>query len=643
MDEALAGALEVAKLGARVFPVWSPRDGACSCKAGGACESPGKHPIEAGWQKTATTSPARIKRWYETTFPGCNFGYRTDDVVIVDVDPRNGGELGDLIQVLPGTQWLVSTGGGGWHLGFAPNGHQPNAKIGPGVDLKGEGGFVVAPGSRHASGMSYAWDPEAPEGALPMWPGIDTARGAVVVPGVTGGPGEAQDGAPRTGWIGTVWGGVGEGQRNDTCARLAGYLISHGLSTDIVLTMMLDWGERCDPPMAEYEIRRTVQSVDKKERSKALEPQTAADPDAEREAKIAARMISIEVDTEARRRIKAGTFEEPPPGFLVGDFIAQPDDPEPWAVKGLLQAGGNALFAAQYKAGKTTTMLNLMKSLADGTPFLGQIEATLSPGRRVAFFNYEMTADQFRAWVRAIGILNVGACAVLNLRGASLHLEEPMARAWITEWLREWKIEHWIIDPFARAYAGDENSNTEASYFTGVLDDIKADAGVETAYLAAHFGRQSFEEGTEHVRGATRLDDWADSRWMLVRGRDSDDRYFSAQGRDVDFEESRLQFHYETRTLSVVGGSRRTANHERTMTVVENHLASLTSRFSGNELRSHLTGKALRAEIDGRDAEIDASLRQLVAAGHLKVVTGPHGERWHYPSDHPETAQESMI
>src|SRR5690606_20570683 len=68
----------------------------------------------------------------------------------------------------------VTTGGDGFHVYFRhPGGRVPNStsKVAPGVDVRGDGGFVVAPPSVHASGKSYAWrhggndDPQP----LPAW------------------------------------------------------------------------------------------------------------------------------------------------------------------------------------------------------------------------------------------------------------------------------------------------------------------------------------------------------------------------------------------------------------------------------------------------------------------------------------------
>jgi hypothetical protein len=96
-------------------------------------------------------------------------------LVVVDVDTTHGGgrsirslmdRHGDL-RAVP----RVRTGSGGWHLWFAhPGGHIPNSasRLGAGIDVRGDGGYVIAPPSGHASCRSYRWEVDA--GALPPLP-----------------------------------------------------------------------------------------------------------------------------------------------------------------------------------------------------------------------------------------------------------------------------------------------------------------------------------------------------------------------------------------------------------------------------------------------------------------------------------------
>src|SRR5262245_64327499 len=94
-------------------------------------------------------------------------------LLVVDVDPRHDGDasLADLERVhgpLPDTP-RGRTGGGGLHVYFAVDQAVGNCtNLAPGIDLRGEGGYVVAPPSLHASGRRYVWELGASPDDVPL-------------------------------------------------------------------------------------------------------------------------------------------------------------------------------------------------------------------------------------------------------------------------------------------------------------------------------------------------------------------------------------------------------------------------------------------------------------------------------------------
>jgi hypothetical protein len=124
-------------------------------------------------------------------------------VVIVDIDPRNGGvDTYSKIVAEHGEDWMrsltVHTGSDGCQVYFRcePDHRFPmnlDGHFGSGIDLKQRGGYVLAPPSNHRSGGTYRWDRAEPNvlAPAPAWltslarvctPGID---GVGVVPDVT--------------------------------------------------------------------------------------------------------------------------------------------------------------------------------------------------------------------------------------------------------------------------------------------------------------------------------------------------------------------------------------------------------------------------------------------------------------------------
>lgn len=155
-------ALAYAAMGWPVFPLHNMVDGRCSC--GRDCKkSAGKHPRTVNGVKDASAEPAVIEAWW-TRNPEANIGIATGAVsglVVIDIDPRNGGnatidELEARNGRLPDTV-LALTGGGGRHFCFRYRAGVPHG-LGAGIDVKTDGGYIVAAPSNHESGNHYAWE-----------------------------------------------------------------------------------------------------------------------------------------------------------------------------------------------------------------------------------------------------------------------------------------------------------------------------------------------------------------------------------------------------------------------------------------------------------------------------------------------------
>lgn len=176
-DEPAAAALEYARQGRPVFPCHTPTYDGCSCHRV-ACSSPGKHPRTPNGLRDASTDTRVVADWWRR-WPAANIGVvtgRPSGLVVVDVDPEHGG-VDSMRQLVaehgplpPGPR--VRTGSGGWHVMFTWPGHDvPNStsRVGPGVDIRGDGGYVIAPPSLHAAGDRYVWTSGGRPPLLPEW------------------------------------------------------------------------------------------------------------------------------------------------------------------------------------------------------------------------------------------------------------------------------------------------------------------------------------------------------------------------------------------------------------------------------------------------------------------------------------------
>jgi hypothetical protein len=228
-----------------------------------AVEPRGKRPLVV-WRafQHRVASVSEVEGWYRR-WPEANVGIVTGVVsglVVVDIDARHGGheslaQLEDLQGLLRDTV-EAATGGGGRHLYYAhPDGglHPNRVAMHPGIDLRGDGGCVVAPPSMHPSGRRYAWargrsPDEKALAPLPGWllPGAQARR----------------PGHPPEHWRRLSRDGAAEGARNATLASLAGHLLWREVDPEVVMELLLAWNHvRCRPPLEDAEVERVVESI----------------------------------------------------------------------------------------------------------------------------------------------------------------------------------------------------------------------------------------------------------------------------------------------------------------------------------------------------------------------------------------------
>jgi putative DNA primase/helicase len=165
-------ALAYAKLHWRVFPVWGITDGKCDCGGLPKCK-PGKHPIHFCVPRGLTNAqniPQVIEAWWKK-FPNANIGLvtgRVNNLFVLDVDIKNDGDehLKEFEKehgaVIPDDYTgRVITGSGGYHYYYRyPKNIDCNNRTGiiPGIDIRADGGYVIAPPSKHISGGKYEWE-----------------------------------------------------------------------------------------------------------------------------------------------------------------------------------------------------------------------------------------------------------------------------------------------------------------------------------------------------------------------------------------------------------------------------------------------------------------------------------------------------
>jgi hypothetical protein len=215
--------------------------------------------------KDASSDTEIIRAWWRER-PDYNVAIATgaiSKIFVVDVDGVDAElELRKLEaehDPLPATVEAITARGR--HLYFQmPDAPMRNSasKIAPDIDVRADAGYVLAPPSVHPSGRIYTWSVDS-AGAIaeaPAWLLDKICERA-------NGNGEA---TPPAEWRELVAGGVDEGRRDCTVARLSGHLLRRFLDPFVVLELMQCWNAtRCRPPLPTEDITRIVDSICAKE------------------------------------------------------------------------------------------------------------------------------------------------------------------------------------------------------------------------------------------------------------------------------------------------------------------------------------------------------------------------------------------
>lgn len=249
-------ALKYAEMGFAVIPV-NPKN---------------KHPYTKQGSHDASKDPEVIKDWW-FNHPHANVAIVTgkaSGLVVIDEDydePKGIDGIHELKMwenengKLPDTCTAV-TGRGGYHLYYRiPEDAEfkNHISIIDGVDVRGEGGYVVAPPSIHANGKPYEWDDSPFENEITMID--DTVIKFLSIKDDSEGE-TSEDGTKQTFVVPEV---IPEGKRNDTLFKLAASLwSSRRLSKEAVIAAVkVENNLKCNPPLPDDEIIRTVESATK--------------------------------------------------------------------------------------------------------------------------------------------------------------------------------------------------------------------------------------------------------------------------------------------------------------------------------------------------------------------------------------------
>lgn len=506
---------------------------ACSCPAGVECVSKGKHPAVGWtrWQKERADE-VQIRLWFTGAFSEYGVGIITGAIsrmFVVDIDEAPGKDGGATIHNLqmiygdlPPTV-TARTGGGGRHLVYLHpcDGTWINTAknvFGPGVDVRGDGGFIVTAPSMHESGRYYLWDEAGhPKTTAIVAPPAWLAELAETPPpqaGVARGPSTGTGEIVRD-----AWGKVIDGRERHMIGIICGVIAATKQETGALPTVDAVLSEAW--PTYERTTKARGKSLDDDNRGVALMRQRAAHflRRAETgkwkvEAKPkgpfeAAANATLDYDPETGEILTPR--QEPDSGGTERDMrlilsMAEVDAlPAPvWLIANIMPSASLVVPYGQPKSGKTFIILSAALHIAAGLPWFGndvrQGAVVYIAGEGVGGLSVRLRAMRSRYGIPVEAPLWVVRRAV-NFR---LETEVAGLVTLVTQTVRGLSVALVVIDTLARAMPGaDENSAQDVGIVLAGCDAVR-DALNCTVVAVHHSGKDEARgaRGTSALRGA---------------------------------------------------------------------------------------------------------------------------------------------
>ncbi len=466
---------------------------------------------------------------------------------------------------LPKTPTVQTARGRHYYFKFRP-GLKNSVKVnGLNLDVRGEGGYVVAPPSEHETGAIYTWINGRGLKDIPLaeLPEIVLAKTSL-------------DKTPvRT----LLDGGTVKGQRNDSLARIAGALFAKGLDYDEALSLCLAWNQRNSPPLPEREVKTTVESIFKRHiRNHGTENESSP-------AKKGMPVINIKQPSMAPIPLK--------------ELFAKPEIEVNWLVEGIFPAGGLSCIVGKPKTGKSTLARQEALAIARGDDFLGR-NTQQGP---VVIYSLEEKESEIKKHFREMGaegeepIYSYSGGATkdaIEQIGAAIHEVHPVLV---------------VIDPLFRLVRVKDGN--DYAQMTQAIEP--RDTGAHLQFVH-HAPKAEREEAGDAVLGSTAIFASVDTL-LLIKRHESYRTIQTVQRYGNDILETTLIFDKESRTITLGGGK-----EEADLNGAKEAIADYLSKQA-----EPVTEAAIGADVEGRTALKRKALRALVSG--QKVIRYGKGGR----------------
>jgi len=465
-------------------------------------------PLVKDWPNKASNIVQFFGPWWDQ-WPDANIGIHAKGMIVIDVDVNKGGDdslaLLEMTHGFPETLTTI-TPTGGRHLFYRTDAPVANGVdcLGRGVDIRGQNGYVVAPGSEVEAGR-YRFDKDVPIADAPAW--LVQKLGTIVPKtSTTSEPVQDADASVverAREWL-TKQPGAVEGEGGDAQTfKVICALRDLGPSAEQAGELLAEWNERCSPPWSLDELGDKITNA-----------YTYAQNEAGVRAALPDDFPVMDVPpapprkpTKVARLSQFANSESKGPGYLA---------------KGLLQKASYAIAYGPPGGGKTFTLLDLAYHIAAGKEWMGH----KVHGGPVLYLPFEGGGGLIKR-AQALRQKYGNEDVPFFIAPASFNLRELAGRQVLASIIADLpeKPVLVVIDTLARALVGgDENSAQDVGAFNSAVAALIEATGA--CVLVVHHSGKNQNAG---ARGSSALLGAIDTELQI-----SDNRVTASKQRDVE-------------------------------------------------------------------------------------------------------------